>query len=164
MKYLSTKLFKGKFIPLVYLCILVVQFILHRYIIIYPSLVFPGFTGAPKIDKEAIIPVVNLYAISGNGQRMKLDKKDFFSNLYYKHVNYFLNVILENEKNYKNNPKLYSRRRDFIYFAQRQLRLMDPSKEFKVLLIEKGDMTYNTIEDKMKPELTNVKSVFISLP
>ncbi len=57
------KLFEFIFIG--YFVILCLHFMLHRYITIYPSLVFPAFSDAPKIVDEVKFADVSLYAIGG---------------------------------------------------------------------------------------------------
>ena len=82
------KLNKSEYIFVGYFLVLCFHFALHRYVSIYPSLVFPAFSAAPKIVDEVKVPDVQLYALTNKGQGVKLSKEAFFSNLYAEHANF----------------------------------------------------------------------------
>lgn len=152
-----------KNILVVYLALLVLHFVISRYAKIYPSLVFPAFSEAPKMKNSVPIGVVNCYAVLENGKYIQLVKEDFFHNLYYKHVNYFLDVVMKNEKKSINNSSLQIEREAFRKYAKGSLARMYPRLKFNKLLIEKGNKNYNIAEKKLDVKLSNINSVSLPL-
>ena len=143
----SEYFFVGYFIALCF------HFVLHRYVSIYPALVFPAFSAAPKIVDEVKFPDVQLYAITNERKLVKLSKKSFFSNLYYEHANFFLKTISNQERTYNKSTLLTHRRSVFITYAIAQLRKIYPNQDFIGLELIKANRFYSTKKGSVIPSL-----------
>ncbi|EOR96129.1 hypothetical protein ADIARSV_0642 [Arcticibacter svalbardensis MN12-7] len=127
------------------------HFVLHRYVSIYPSLVFPAFSDAPKIVDEVKFPDVQLYALTNKDHSIKLSKETFFSNLYADHANFFLKTISKRESGYNKSALLRQRRSAFISYAIGQLRKIYPNQDFIGLELIKANRYYSVKKGHLIP-------------
>lgn len=133
-----------------YLAFLCFHYLIGRKHNIFPSFVFPAFSQAPRIETNMQYPDVSLYVRTTKHTLRLLKKEDFF-NGYKKHVNYFLNTIIANEK--KHDASLHSARNAFLTYSSNRLKKMYPHQRFEALVIVKSIKRYNTKTMTFKSDL-----------
>jgi len=134
---------KYKLIYVLVFCLLCLNFIADHFTKIYPSVVFPSFSGAPSMSKGAVLRSPEIYGITNSGSIVILNGKALFSDLYTKHTDFILQRLQRRmaagELSSK-DPYLKG------YFIRR---LADLGQSFKGVRIVIAKPVYSLINEKL---------------
>ncbi|WP_128546315.1 hypothetical protein [Larkinella soli] len=135
----------GRSILSIYFLILCLHFFIFliKKAEIYPSLIFPAFSAAPKLQDLVKFSITDLYGVDQNKHLVRLSKESFFQDFYDKHVDNILNTITVNEARSRTNPNIRNGRGAFIDFSKKQLNRLFPHTRFVALLIQKEKVQYH---------------------
>ena len=151
----------NRYILVFYFFILCVHFVVHNFAIIYPSLVFPAFSEAPKIEKTVDVKMTELYGIAGR-RFVKLSEQDFFQNINSRHSYFILNAFAK-KADKVDHMQIRKQREVFKKYAQNQLHRMYPHLHFDAMVLNQTIRQFNVATKKLEGKEINGKRIFIPL-
>ena len=126
-----------------YFILLLMHLLLYRFVAIYPSLIFPSFSDAPKMNGMATFSTFELFALSSSNEIVKINEDEFFEDLYSRHSTFIMgSIVMKQEKKSRFIP-LQKDLNKFKLFARTKLRKLYPNTHFKALVISKQEKVYS---------------------
>jgi len=135
---------KYKLIYVLVFCLLCLNFIADHFTKIYPSVVFPSFSGAPSMAKGAALRSPEIYGITGSGSLVMLNEKVLFSDLYTKHTDFLLQRLQRRMAAGELSPKDPQLRG---YFVRRLAELGKPFKGVRIVITKP---VYSLVRENLK--------------
>lgn len=142
--------------------LLCLHFAVHRFVRIYPSVVFPAFSKAPVTKDFIPYRTMHLYALKSDGSSVEINPDHFLAG-YADYTNFSLRTIMDHEKVYKKDKILNGKRNDFIRFAKAQLLKLYPGENYLGLKIENCSNGYFIASRKKRRNVEKPENTIIPL-
>ncbi|RZA00022.1 MAG: hypothetical protein EOP47_15205 [Sphingobacteriaceae bacterium] len=128
---------------------------------IFPSLIFPGFSTSAKFVDKVELNALNMYAIENKNTFVLLDKDEFFSNIYYKYVNFLTKSIILHESGGPKKAASASAKKSFQEYAVKQLKQLYPNKKFDGILIVEGKKIYDIASNSADANIIDKHETYV---